>query len=358
MKIALVDKSMHRCFLSFSSGIYKHNIYYRDTMSEVLKNILANRAAICRTSTIQPLMVIADDKPLASCLLAHVDRLPDILQIAFFEALPNQTEAVNALIAYARDYARSRGLATISVGLNLHDSYGLGLLANHYNTVQSFGETYNPPYYLDFFRPHAREEIRLINYVAELEHFSFADSQHISRRIESRYSARTADFRHVEKEVELYIELNNQAFATHPFHFPRRKSEELELFKTFRWLLRAENLLFLEHNGNPIGFMLWYPDFSQVMNPGEKVGIKTLIKSRLFSHRIKRFKIVELCVIPKYQKTGAVLALFHACHKYVSGKYSTCESGWILENNQLCIGFGLRWGDTPYKSFRVFLLDA
>jgi len=355
--IKVVDRRAIGEYLSLYKGVYKDNIYFRDSMSIVLKGILTGKSLICKSSIVKPIIVMESGKVVAACIFAIVDRMKDTLQLTFFEALSNQENAVEKMIDYGRRLAREQGINKILVGLNFHVNYGLGLLADNYNSLQGFGTQYNPPYYIDYFKKYATEEIKLVNYIGKMDKFDSILNHELLNRIEDKYSVRKADFRNIEKDVQIYTDLNNQAFSNHKFYYGRRVEEDVELFKDLRLLLKEENLLILEYEGTPIGFMLWYPDFNQLIKPGEPIGIKTVIKNKFFSHKIKTFKIVELGVLPEFQKKGGVLALFNKCRHLVKDRYEFCESGWVLEDNLDSKGFGLRWADKEYKHYKVFLIN-
>ena len=121
--------------------------------------------------------------------------------------------------------------------------------------------------------------------------------------------------------------------------------------------MKEENLLFVEKAGVPAGFMLWYPDFNEIIDKCETVGIKTVIKNKLFSHKIKTFKIVEIGVIPEERNRGAILALFDYCFKCTKGKYDTMESSWILTNNMKSKSFGIKWADEESKHYKAYIKD-
>lgn len=358
MEIKAVNQASVNEYIQFCKSIYQQNIYYRDSMSRVLKSILRGKAQICKSSRIFPIMVLDEGRIAAVCTFAIVDRMKDTLQLTYFEALPRQEKAVKEMLAYGRTLARQHGIETILIGLNFHVNYGLGLLADHYEHVQGFGTAYNPPYYIDYFQRFGGEEFNLVNYLTQMEGFDFRVDHRFISRITEKYQVRKASFRHIEREAGIYTDLNNRAFREHAFYYERRAEEDLELFREFRLLLKEENLLFLEHSGKPVGFMLWYPDYHELMGPGEALGIKTLIKNKLFSHKIKKFKIVELGVLPEYQKNGGVYALFHKCRELVGNRYDYCESGWILEHNLASRGLGFRWADKEYKHFKVFRIPV
>ncbi len=357
MEVKVVDdKTSINKYVKFCKDIYKDNIYYRDIMSPTLKSILLGKAEICKSSIIKPILISDSGEIVMVCTFAIVDRMKDTLQIAYFEALENQEEALEIMMTYGRKMAEEHGIKKILIGLNFHVNYGLGLLANNFQEVQTFGGAYNPPYYIEYFKKYAHEEINLVSYIGNVKDFDFGVKERLMKKVTAKYTVRKADFNQIKREAELYTNINNEAFKQHKFYYERRLEEDLELFNDFKLLLKEENLLFVEDEGNPIGFMLWYPDFNELIKPNETMGSKTIIWNKLFSHKIQRFKIVELGVVPAYQKTGAVLALFNHCWQIVKDKYQYCESGWILEENYASKGFGLRWGDKEYKEYKVFLI--
>lgn len=357
MEIKHVDKHSINDYIRFCKSIYKNNIYYRDTMSIVVKSILNGRAEICKSSITVPIMVIENGKILAICIFAIVDRMKDTLQITHFEALEGQEKAVDMLLEYGKGLALKHGIKIVSAGFNLHVNYVLGILANKYDEMQSFGNAYNPSYYIDYFRRYNPQEISFVNYLTDLNNFTLNMNERIIERITSKYHVRKADFKNMKREAEIYTRVNNEAFKNHKFYYERRINEDLELFNDFKFFLKEENLLFLEHNDKTIGFMLWYPDFNQLMDKGETLGIKTFIKNKLFSDRINKFKLVELGIIPEYQKSGAVLALFHKCWQLIKDRYEFCETGWILEDNISSKNLCFRWADKEYKQYKIFLIN-
>ncbi|WP_026478450.1 hypothetical protein [Alkaliphilus transvaalensis] len=357
MEIKIVDKTTVKDYIDFCKGIYQDNENYRDIMSGTLKEILLGKAEICKSTTIEPIMVIESGRIVAVCTFAIVDRMKDVLQIAYFEALEKQEQAVDFIMEYGKKVALKHQINQILVGLNFHVNYGLGLLASSYDELQSFGSAYNPPYYIDYFSKYAHEEIKLMSYLKEMKNLDFKIKERLLNKVTAKYQVRKANFKDLKREAAIYTEINNRAFKNHRFYYERRLAEDLELFQEFKLFLKEENLLFLEYNGEAIGFMLWYPDFNQLMKPQESIGLKTLIKSKLFANKINRFKIVEIGVLPEYQKTGAVLSLFLFCHGLTKGRYQYCEAGWILEENYASKGFGIRWADEEYKQYKVFLIN-
>lgn len=357
MEIVKVHNGNIDKFIKFSKSIYDGNPHYRDTMSRTVINILKGKAQICKGNFIEGIMVQDGGRIVAVCVFSVIDRMNDVMQMAYLET-ENDAKAIDALIAYGKTLAKKQGITKLLAGLNIHVNYGLGFLASHYDTDQSLGSAYNPEYYIELLGTRSTEEITLISYLTSMDTFEFHLENRLMERILREYTVRKADFRNLEKEAKIYTDINNKAFSSHRFYYERKAEEDLELFREFRLLLKAQNLLFLEHDGEPIGFMLWYPDFNQLLSEGESIGLKTLIKSKLFPNLINKFKIVEIGVIPEYQKTGAVFSLFHECNLLTKGKYDFCETGWVLEDNMSSTGLGVRWAQGEYKQYKVFMINV
>jgi len=152
----------------------------------------------------------------------------------------------------------------------------------------------------------------------------------------------------------IYTKLNNAAFDHHLFYYQRDFKEDYELFKPFKMLLKEENLLIVEKNGQAVGFMLWYPDYNTLIPTGKSLSLRTVLSHKLWRKRIDTFKVVEIGVLPSEQKAGAILALFEALYSLTKDKYDTCESSWILRDNKDSSNFGIKWSQGEYKSYAAY----
>ncbi len=360
MRIQELGKNDAQEYIDFSKLVYKDNAHCRDASSMTLKQILSGRAKICESAMIKPVMVKEEingkEYPVAACIFCIVDRMDDVLQITFFEALEHKQEAVDMMLEYAKDYAHIHNMREIIIGLNIHVNYGLGLLSSHFDVNQSLGSSYNPPYYIDYFTKNDIEQINLVSYLRDMTDFEFPIAERLSNRMTKGFTVREADFKNLEKEAEIYTYINNEAFKDHKFYYRRRVGEDLELFREYKLLLKPENLLFLECENKPVGFMLWYPDFNQLVHSGHSIGVSTVLKSHLHLGHIDKFKISEIGILPEYQKTGGIFALFQRCYNLTKGKYKYCESGWILEENRLSWSLGEKWRGEKYKNYKAFVI--
>lgn len=357
MRLAGVYEKDRKVFLNYYKKQYLNNPLKRDSMSGLLKGLLYGTSELCRSVDLEPLMVTDNHKIIMICVLAYAHRMPDYIQIGFFEAGELNIDAFNMILSRAETLAKEKKATKISASLNIHVNYGLGFLAGSYDKNQSFGMAHNPEFYHKFFEKTGFEKIEMVSYKKDMRPVDKLLSDEMSEKLSGKYTVREADLHDLKKECLIYTKINNKSFNEHLFYYPRKEEEDYELFKDLKFLLKPENLLFVEKGGIPVGFMLWYPDFNQVMSSSETVGLKTVIKNKLFGSRIDTFKIVEMGVIPSERSKGAILALFDYCFKCIKGKYDYMESGWILSDNLKSRNFGIKWADCESKNYRAYIKE-
>ncbi len=357
MKLVTVDKDKRKDFLNFYQKQYLDIDLKRDTLSGMLKNILYGKSELNKTVDLEPVMVVVKDEITMICLLVHAHRMPEYIQICFFESDNFNMDAFNLILERALKMAKEKGANKITGSLNIHVNYGLGFLASDFNKKQSFGSAHNPEFYNKYFENSGFDTIQMVSYKKDMIGSAPLISNDVRKRLNEIYTVRPANFSNFKKEMDTYTKINNQAFSDHIFYYRRKREEDYELFKDLKYLMKEENLLFVEKGGLAVGFMLWYPDFNEIINKGESIGIKTVIKNKFFSHNIKTFKIVEMGVIPEERNKGAILALFDYCFKCTIGKYETMESSWILADNIKSKSFGLKWADQESKHYKAFVKE-
>jgi hypothetical protein len=354
MNIVDCNSKNYKLYMKFVKSIYKNNSSFKDTTSSLLKSVLLKQSEFNKVAFVYPVMIYHNNKIVAVCTYIHADNYQETLQIAYFEALPDYAAAIELIISLGKKLCKERNISKITIGLNGHVNYGLGILADHFDANLSFGNNYNPSYYIDYFSKYKTVEYSLTSYSGNMNDFNLDRQQKAIKRICGNFTFRNIDFADFKNEMKNYTDLNNSIFENHPFYFKRSHEEDYELFKDLKLFMKEENLIFAEKNGQPVGFMLWYPDFNELIPKGKSIGISTFIKNKLFSYKIKKYKIVEIGVLPQFHNTGAILGLFNECYKMTKGKYDFYETSWILDTNFKSRNFGVKWAEKEYKHYKVY----
>lgn len=350
-----------RRFLSFSAHVYRDDPYYRDSMSDIIRMFLHGKTAYLNHADVFPFIIEDNSTIILRAAFIHDYKQKNILMVSFFEAAEKAQAAVDLMLSEGKTLARSKGLGRVVVGLDAHLNYGVGFLASHFDDVPCFGFGYTPRYYLDYFK--GLKEHTFISYLTPTKSFDITREQKILDRIKNKgFTFRYADMKQLDREINIYTNLNNACFRDHLWWADRTFQEDRELLYPFRWFIRGENLILAEKAGEPVGFMLWYPDFNQLIPSGKTIGFTTLLKTKLAPfYKIDKIKIAEIGIKPEYQGTGVVLGLFEMLGDWAKDKYTYCEAGWVEENNTKSKGFGIRWEDIgcqEHKKYKAFEVEA
>ncbi len=347
-----MKKDFHQ-FVEFQKKVYAGDPHFRDLQSLSLRNLLNKRAKILTGSKFIPYMVFQGDQLVGVFALVRMDRMIDTLQITFLDFLDDEA-IFKTIHAFAKCEAKKCGVSKLLVGLNMHVNYGLGLLSDGFDKNQGFGVAYNKEYYILHIEKCMRASDILYSYRTRIREMNFPLSPKALDFIRKNFKVKPADFKNVHQVAKIYTGINNRAFVHHKYYYEAREEEDLELFRSFRFLIQGKNLLFVYHREEPVGFMLWYPDYNQVLRPGESMNLRSILKMKFFSSRIDTAKIVEFGIVPKFQNSGAVIALLDYLYRSEKEHYKYLESGWVMEENKASTDIARRYLPEVYKQFRVY----
>lgn len=291
------------------------------------------------------------------------------LQVVFME-YGERLDLAHAIVEAAKRQAKAWGQGRIVFGLCGHVNYGLGLSVNPTHRA-SFGAPYSKAYYATHLQHVSRGAAGWVQKGLTSYHYPWSASgfpmpegqiQRLERRSAGKLTCRAANvhrFAFSRGDMALYTALNNACFTRHDYYFPRDPQEDLDLFSDLRHFMVPGSLIFAYLGDTPVGFLLWYPDWSEQMKPGETLGIGTYLKLMVkgLLRRPGRFKIVEWAVLPEHAKRGIPIALLKACEAYIRPyRFKSMVTSWILDENRNSNTFARHWAK-PYEHYAAFRLD-
>jgi len=282
----------------------------------------------------------------------------DALMLAFFEAAENTGAAVSAMMEYAERFGRNVGAKRIIAAIDGHCNYSVGFSLGEPSSVPVFGESRNPSYYHSFFREGCKR-VGFSCFSGDFERI-YRDTHTASRRVcqkERGIALRTADFRKFDDEMAAYTQLNNQIFSGHWYYYLREHDEDLELFRATKPLLSPHNIIFAHKDGKDIGFILFYPDYNELVPIGGKANIATVLRHKLLRYPIHTIKVVEIAVLPEYQATGVIFLLFAEACKQIKTNYPRTKrivSSWIMDDNHASQSVTKRFAPEIYGRYAAY----
>lgn len=346
MQIAAAESQKQKKeFLAFRHSLYRGDEAYVCTSEFVVENFLYQTTSFARACSVQPVMVL-DNGIAAQCMLIHHSRL-NLMQVAFFEALPDQQAAVDMLLQYAKTEAKRIGVPEIIVGLNGHISCGVGILTEGFHKI-SFDSNYNKPYYADYFAGMDRKE-ECTTYRGLV-----AESMKMLRVPNTKITVRPIDLKHYEEEMELFRSLCDRTLGTTHLYFPTDKRHFYELTKDMKAFLKPENILFAYSGKEAVGFLFWHPDFNQVLRAGRQYSLPGIGWQFLSGQkRIDTVKINAIGVLPEYQGTATV-KLLDRMAQYLGNRFRFYETTFVWDNNEKSSRLNRHFAQSGYRKYAVY----
>jgi len=344
-------------FYNICKEIYQDNIFHRSTEDDIIRLLIEGPTVFHNHASVNPYILLENDSVVGRFALIYDQKIPNYVQVSFFEVLPGLQSLVETIMNQAK--ALHPGCNRIVFGLNGHLNYGAGILLSRFDEAPVFGLPYNPEYYPDYFTDFKKRT--MVSYRFPTEPF-FDYHKKMSGNLNLKgITVRKMNKKKLRQETEIYTYLNNACFPGHPFWADREVAEDFELFYPFRFLIKEENLLFAEMDGEPIGFFLWYPDFNQLVRGEQHLGLGHVLRYH-FADPINTFRFTEIAVLPQYRIRHAVQAMILHATPYIKKLgYTYGEGGFIFEENRESIIMTRRFLERatgkrlePYRRYAVF----
>ncbi len=350
--VEIGSKLQKREFCHFVYNVYENNSCYKDQFNHSVQYFLYGKKGFIRQCQLLPVAIYAKQEMVARCLFILHPSLPKTLQLGFFEALPNQQQSVNLILNKAEIVARQWQAKRIVIGLNGHLAYGVGFLTSHHDLPNSFDAIYTQPYYPDYFRQHHLKEYTLSTYQYQLEQARFNEQS--VQSIYSQFSFRTINLKNFDQEIKILSGLFNDTLLHTRFYFKLTSHEYKELMQPLLPILNNENIIFVQHQGQDIGFIFWHPDYHELLHSGKNRVFPFLLKYLFKKNAIKNFKINTIGVLPEYWHSGATTGLVYEAYQQVKNQYNSGESNFIWDNNLNSAGTSIRFTGQPFKRYVLF----
>lgn len=348
-------------YVDFAREVYRDNPYWVPADKHHLVNLLAGNAGFGKQSEIQPFAVGSDSRWLATIAAVHDEdydrhwneRMGHLL---FFEALPDQNEAVEALVSRACEWLRERGCKTAR--LSLLPGMQLPLTIDAYDTVPTAFHTYNPPYYHSYVKNCAFVTERgVVQYQVQFTpELAERYRQMVKRATDSGVVVRSWDFEHLEEETAAFAPLFNETFNSHWGFMNLPEAVLRGLTVEFKDFLIPEFTGFAEVDGEKVGFVYSFPDLNQALHPMRDKDVGENLAE--FQQRFSEIDHGVLLIIGvKKDSRGRGINLALAAHSYlgmIDRGYKTASYTVVMDDNWPSRRTAEKLGARVTKSFNVY----
>ncbi len=286
---------------------------------------------------------------------AHFDRLawtlppeqgmgPGTGNWGMFDA--EDQESAAALIAAAEAWLREKGMTRVlaPISLSIWDEPGLLVKGHDHPPVIMMG--HNSPHYQAWIENLGYERAKtLFTYDLRVDR-PFPPL--INRIVASgeknpRIRIRQANTRRVDEEAAILFGILNDAWSQNWGFVPITDAERRYVSRKMKPLVKPDLLRFAELDGEPVAFMLTFPDMNHVIKPfNGKLLPFNWIKLLLWAMRPRatRMRVPLMGVVKRLQSSRLASQLAFMMIEYIRRAAvpnygaETAEIGWILEDNQ------------------------
>ncbi len=272
MKVkSLTSKEELQRYVEFGHEVYRDIPQWVPPDAEHMVALLSGNGGFGSDSQIQPFCVEESERVLATVTAITDDRYnrhwqEQLGHLLFFEALPDQNEAVETLMRAANDWFRARDCQ--AVRMSMLPGMQLPLTIDAYDEVPTVFHTYNPSYYHSYIKNAGfRTECGVVQYqIVFTPELATRYRAMVERAEQSGISLRSWNFDRMEAENETFTTLANETFENHFGFMPLPTEVMSGLTVGLKDFLVSDFTLFAEAEGTTVGFVYSLPDLNQVFH--------------------------------------------------------------------------------------------
>lgn len=349
----VTTKKQVKEFVNFPLDLYKNNPYYVPQFyaDEIKLFLPKNRTTEKYYSEAFLVKEVADNakKPTV------VGRVACILHKQYNSLFNEKTvrfsrldfidnfEVAKILMDCVENFAKQHGMKKIIGPIGITDQDREGLLTNGFDSLSTFVQNYNYPYYY--------EHLKQCGYLVDAEWDEWqvtrenVDEAHFSKMSDivlKRYKLHVADkkcsTRSIIKKYKYSLfDLVDETYAHLYGYVPLSHADIDRILKSLSIALKKDYFCFiLDEHDNMVAFGISMPGISHVLNGTRgKLTLPTIIK---LLHAINHPKFLEMLLIgvkDEYKLSGLPFIIFNEIHKIVKKKKITyAETNAQLKTNE------------------------
>ncbi len=282
----------------------------------------------------------------------------------FFEVAP-RPEIARELLDRASAWLRERGMERVmgpGAYSNATHEANQGILIEGFTYPPTVELTHNPPYYGEyieqcgFTKAMDYHAYRILITDGPSERLQpLADAVLRRRSIETR----PVDMKRIGSEVDLIVEIYNQAWAANWGFLPLTESEGAAMASSLKLVADPGLMRFAYVDGELAAVLGALPDPNVALRPRwnklqdtDLVRALRLVRTR---RRIPDIRLMFFGVVPRFRKLGIDAVLYQEVLQYaLQHGYKTCEPSLLLEGNDLILRASSFMGGVHHKTWRIY----
>ncbi len=360
-------KKEKKDFIMFPFELYKNDPLWVPPLISEMKRIVEGPGSLLFQSGPHTFFNVYRDGKIVGRIAVGIDEKMNKLRnknegyITLFECIKDK-EVAFKLLSTAEGWLKNRNITKITgpVSPTNGDDYR-GMLVENFEDPPVIYTTYNPPYYLDFFKEYGFESEHIfVAFSYDLKRLPLDDSIKVIEYAKKKYNfyTRKADYSKIPSEAKILQKILERSLTPLEYDYliPPTEEEMLAIAKDLVKFIPSEFVQIAFSGETPIGFAVAMPDYNQILKKlNGRLFPLGWLKFLWYKNKINRARVFLLFVVPEFQSKGVPAALFIELLKYARAKgYVFAEGSTININNTKMCKEAEGVGGVLYKKFIIF----
>ena len=367
--VSPADRAAVREFCAVSKRIYSGSPHWVPWFDRGLKKVIARRHSFFSHSDGECFLIRRGDRAVGRFALLEPKRFNDYrgtrdARFYFFD-VEDDTVAVSAFTAFARDWAARRGLTRLIGPQGFSGFTGAGILIDGFD--QSAAMTmmnYHHPYYRGLLEAEGFGKYK--DFVsAELVAAAFTPSEKQQRvmdlvRRRNRFTVPDLSTKRQLRDVAREVgRIYNESWDDHEEFVPMTETELAELVEDLMLVSDPELVKVIRRDDALVGFILAFPDLTRALQRADgRLGPLQLLDILREKRRTRTFIINGVGILPEYRNQGGTALLFSTIEKALRDRgVITAEMTQIAETTDMMLAAMRDLGGRVYKTHRIYQMQ-
>jgi GNAT superfamily N-acetyltransferase len=286
--------------------------------------------------------------------------------ISLFECI-NSYDVAKKLFDTAVSWFKGKGIAMITgpvSPIGSEDDENKGLLIDCFDRPPVLMNSYNPPYYVEFFERYGfTKDFDLFAYYLSADSIFKKDTAKIIEYAKKKYNFRVdaINLKNLEEEIKAIKYVLDLAV---PDEWPDLVAPSMEDIREIAKKLIGytdPDLVIIARSGDkPIGFAIALPDYNQALiHLNGRITPLSALKFFRYKRKIDCARVFIMFVIPSFRSKGVSYAIYYQIFVNAIKKgYTWGEGSTIGETNLRMRNDIESFGGKHYKTYRVYKLET
>jgi hypothetical protein len=356
------DHKIFKEFLNFPFKLYPKDSLWTPPLLKDVRAQFSPENPFFKHAEIAPFIARLDGKTVGRITAirndAHIDFSGEKAGFFGFFDCVDKADVAKALIEETKTWLKAKGLTSMKGPMNFSSNEEWGLLIEGFTSPPMLMMPYNFPYLKRLLEECGLVKAKdLYAYIIDVPDILPEKTFRVAQLAgEKGIRVRPMDLKSFREEMQVFKSVYNSAWEKNWGFIPMTEDEIEYAAKRLKPLIIPDLSMIAECNDEPVGVMLFLPDFNYVLKRlNGRLFPFGVFKALWHSRRIKDIRLLLLGIKSGFRRRGVDAILFIEGLKALKKNgFKRVEFSWILEDNYHVQRIIETFNGRLYKKYRIF----